>query len=420
MPDLGDYKLQQAKGGKRSGVIAATGRRLLFVSDGLLDKRVGQVPYKVIAGLAFDDGELAITSLPGYDGYRVYGMDGMNPRYSKKKSHDSTFAARLQSLFEATHRESAAAPHTSQTEPKEIRILQQWEDRSPDWDLDTHKNEREKLPDLLLDDEDIERLVHGSYKADRKGSKSHKVVVAATDRRLVFVYNGVFGEHVNEMSYSDIGAVEAETGLWASRITIAGRPGVDGYIVDGVGNEGAEEFVSCVQSHLQSLPGATYQESDEAPHPSQTVSGESDEAPHPWQTELKEARILLQWEERSPDWWGLNTRKNEREKLLDILLDDEDIERLVEGQYKADVKGSKSHDVVVAATDRRLVFVYNGVLGEHVNEVSYRDIGSVEAKKGFLSARITIADRTGGNGYIVNHVENDGVEEFVSCVQSHL
>ena len=52
--------------------------------------------------------------------------------------------------------------------------------------------------------------------------------------------------------------------------------------------------------------------------------------------------------------------------------------------------------------------------------MSYRDIGAVEAKKGFLAASITIAGRTGGDGYIVNDVENDGVEEFVSCVQSHL
>ena len=245
----GDYEPQQAKGDIHGGVIAATGRRLLFVSDGLFDKHVGQVPYEGIAGLAFDR-ELVITSLPGYDGYRVSDMNDMSPRHSRKKGHTSTFVARLQSLSWAPHPESAAAPHPSQTESKELRILRQWEERSPDWGLDTHKNERENLLDILLDDEDIERLVHGSYNADKKGSESHEVVVAATDRRLVFVYNGIFGEHVNEMSYRDIGAVEAKKGFLAASITIAGRTGGDGYIVNDVENDGVEEFVSCVQSHL--------------------------------------------------------------------------------------------------------------------------------------------------------------------------
>jgi len=124
--------------------------------------------------------------------------------------------------------------------------------------------------------------------------------------------------------------------------------------------------------------------------------------------------------ERSPRLWDLDTQKNEREKLLDILLDDEDIERLVEGDYKADVKGSKSHYVVVAATDRRLVFVCHDFGDMHVNEMPYSDIGGVEVKKGFLSGRITIAGRPGVDGYIVNGVQNYGVEEFISCVQSHL
>ena len=213
----GDYEPQQAEGDVHGGVIAATGRRLLFVSDGLLDKHVGQAPYEGIAGLAFD-GELVITSLPGYDGYRVYGLNDMNPRHSRKKGHDSTFVSRLQSLSGATHRESAAPPHPPQTESKELRILWQWDSQSPaQWNLDTRKNEREKLMDILQDDEDIERLVEGQYKADAKGSETHDVVIAATDRRLVFVYNGIFGEHVNEVSYRDIGSVEVKKGLLVSR-----------------------------------------------------------------------------------------------------------------------------------------------------------------------------------------------------------
>ena len=148
--------------------------------------------------------------------------------------------------------------------------------------------------------------------------------------------------------------------------------------------------------------------------------GESAASPRPSQAESKELRVLRHWVERSPAWWDLDTRKKERERLLKILQDDEDIGRLVEGNYKADVKGSKSHDVVVAATDRRLIFVCNDFGDFHVNEVSYSDIGGVEVKKGLLSSRITIAGRPGGDGYIVNGVTNDGVGKFVSCVRRHL
>ena len=93
---------------------------------------------------------------------------------------------------------------------------------------------------------------------------------------------------------------------------------------------------------------------------------------------------------------------------------------MIEGHYKADVKGAESHDVVIAATDHRIVFVYNGVFGEHVNELSYSDIERVEVKNGFLGARITVTGRAGVNNYVVNVVVDEGRDEFLDCLRSHL
>ena len=217
------------------------------------------------------------------------------------------------------------------------------------------------------------------------------------------VYTARFHREADASPFVDIMQEHAAAARQAS--TINGQAVLTQHDQVESGQSPDKGFVARLQS-LSETTRPKRQESAGAPHSSQTVSS-------------KEARFLRQWVERSPDW-DLDTRKNEREKLLNILQDDEDIELLVEGQYKADKKGSESHDVVIAATDRRLLFVYNGFLGEHVNEMPYSDIGSVEFNKGFLTARITISGRPGADSYIVNYVEKDGVEEFVSCVQSHL
>ena len=68
-----------------SGVIAATNRRLLFVSNSWDDKHVFQLPLHRIASVSHDGVELRIDASPEYAGYMIDGMDDMSRHHSREK-----------------------------------------------------------------------------------------------------------------------------------------------------------------------------------------------------------------------------------------------------------------------------------------------------------------------------------------------
>ena len=84
---------------------------------------------------------------------------------------------------------------------------------------------------------------------------------------------------------------------------------------------------------------------------------------------------------------------------------------------------------VIAATDRRLVFVGVGFFNEHLFKVPYGDIESVEEMKGsFLvpGPHLTITLRAGATNQEVNVKEEkgeryrEGRDLFADCVRSHI
>ena len=97
----GDYQPEREKDLIYGGILAATGRRLLFVSNGLLEKNVNQLPYDGIDSVALRAGELHITAKSGHDGYVISSIDNMDPQDSRLKGHRDAFVARLQTLVES-------------------------------------------------------------------------------------------------------------------------------------------------------------------------------------------------------------------------------------------------------------------------------------------------------------------------------
>ena len=426
-----------AWGGRHDrGIVVATGRRIILLNRGRLSKNRFSMTYQEIDEITGPE--------PGM--VRLWGSGSRGDADSELKVFDLDLqlAANEFSRFVRgrllSDEESVAAAFPSVLEPGEQ--VRHWAhcaggqetifytparhygggNRSPEsWSISWGG-----LPAIAVATEGRILLINVSVDADillRETTREEVVascphgtiqVVEHTEDQVVRfvdlmgqVYTARFRREADASPFVDIVREHEAAAQQASAID--GQAVLAQHDRVGSGESPDKGFVARLQSLSEATQAARSksQESDAVPHSSQTVSS-------------KEARLFRNWVERSPDRFDLDTRKNERERLLNILQDDEDIERLVEGQYKADVKGSDSHDVVVAATDRRLLFVYNGVFGEHVNEMPYSDIGAVEFKKGFLSGRITIAGRPGVNGYIVNYVETDGVEEFVSCVQSHL
>ena len=431
----GMFKSEETEGIPKDGIIAATDRRLIFLSESLFGKHAGQLDYAGIRELLYEDGnrhsQLRIMTKPGYPGYNIDHMDEKRPRNTRQTGYPREFAVLVNGLV------NRSMPHPAPLDPaagsadssespeqpaasKYSRINAQWQERSPGWQLDAHKKEREKLFDVLSDDEDIERLINGFYEADVKGAEAHDGVVAATDQRLVFVYNGMFGEHLDETAYGDIERVEFKEGFWGGSIKIVGRAGASSYAVSQV-HDGTKQFVACVESHLAGSPT----------EPVAPASPAEPAAPV-FPTSSRLSNINVQWQDRSPNW-NLKTHRKEREKLLEVLFDDEDIEQLTWAEYKLDQQDTGKKEGVIAATDRRLVFVRAGFFNEHLFEVPYTDIESVEQTKGgFLNegSRLTI-NLHGGANYLVEVVEEKAELDIeahregrdhplADCVRSHI
>ena len=104
----GDYGQKGAKEELYGGIIAATGRRLLLVSNGLLGQNVSQLSYGGIDDVALKGGELIITAKSGHSGYEISSIDNMDPHDSRKKGYRGVFASRLQALAGTAHRQAAA------------------------------------------------------------------------------------------------------------------------------------------------------------------------------------------------------------------------------------------------------------------------------------------------------------------------
>ncbi len=426
---LGGRFLREESGDtSHDGVVAATDRRLIFLSEGILDKYADHLTYECIGGAVYSKGrvheEININSTPGNPNYRISGIDGARPGNTRQSGYAEEFAALVRGFLShsaAPVPNSTPAPGSVTSAAEKIsKINSQWRERSPGWELDIRENEREKFYEVLYDDENIELLTEAQYKGDFKGAEEHNVVVALTDRRIVLVYNGIFGEHVNHLSYGDIVRVDfKDAGFFGlPRITLVGRAGVPNYLLEG-GWEEAESnrFMDCVRMHLAGSPTAPAAPASVPPAPSAPASVPLAPA------ESKRARINVQWQERSPDW-KLDTRKNEREKLYEVLHDHEDIERLIQGIYRLDQKGAESHDVVVAATDRRLIFVHDGWAGTHLNWMGYHQIESVEFESKLLRGdKMTVNARGGLASYVVDINQDEfgeWMDLFVECVESHL
>ena len=273
----GDYHPAGSEELLYGGIIAATGRRLLVVSNGLLEKNVSQLPYEGIDGVALKDGDLIITAKSGHSGYVISSIDDMSPHDSRRKGHRDAFVARLQTIVESAPN-LASAPATPAQEPdpeapvasrqadkpqaaqdlaKQLRIDSQWTERSADdWNLKHFENEWKKLYEVLEDEEDIEFLINGDCilvdegRNKIPGGANKWGIIAATGRRLVYVYISKEGALLSELSYSNIKLVRFKKGLLSSTIWIATRSGDNGWKLGAVLKGEGSRFVEHVRSLL--------------------------------------------------------------------------------------------------------------------------------------------------------------------------
>ena len=104
-----------------------------------------------------------------------------------------------------------------------------WKLHHPIWGhRDDHGNERKRLGEILDHDEHLEGLLWGYYRPELQGEKAHSGIIAATDRRVVFVSNSWDDKHVSQLPVDGIASISRDRG----ELRIDAAPGYAGYVID--------------------------------------------------------------------------------------------------------------------------------------------------------------------------------------------
>lgn len=94
----------------------------------------------------------------------------------------------------------------------------------------------------------------------------------------------------------------------------------------------------------------------------------------------------------------LNTKfmvRRELKLLPEILHEHEDVVNLAQGRYEG-------NEGLIVVTDRRVLFIDQGMLKSHREDFPYEKISSVQCSKGMLSGKVTIF--ASGNKAVIENV----------------
>ena len=366
--------------------------------NGRFDKHVAEMPYQSIESVAYKAGLWGVTiNLIGCDthGYKIDGP---------QEEDAEPFVDYVQNLLTELSPAPLSIPRPEETKRDpaiershsiDARRIEQWQEWSPKWLRDKYRGEHEMLYEMLEADETIECIFAAYwgnkdqfYKVDDRGkpvSNPYDGIVVATNRRVFFLDQGFISSAAVDLPYHRFKRISVDNG---NRVRIIGESTDEfGYVFHtgdeprGAGlGEAAGLFVTAVRNHL----------------------------PAKWN------RIDAQLQALPVEGY-----RSQCALLYDILHDDEDIEGLITGEYKGDVKGASSYDGIVVATSRRRVFFLgSGPSGKNVAEMPHENIEAIEHAKRWLAESVTITGRD-AHGYSVGNVPaNAG--EFAECVRNLL
>lgn len=104
--------------------------------------------------------------------------------------------------------------------------------------------------------------------------------------------------------------------------------------------------------------------------------------------------------------------KREIKELPNILWEDEVLEKLVQGLYN-------NGNGILAATNKRLIFIDKGLLGGlKVEDFPYDKISSIQYQTGIMFGKITIF--TSGNKALIDQIDKGQVKVFAEFVRARI
>ena len=108
--------------------------------------------------------------------------------------------------------------------------------------------------------------------------------------------------------------------------------------------------------------------------------------------------------------------------LPSMLLDDEKVERIVEGFYMTGTALSATNTggggSILVATDRRLIFLYKGWFKDASEDYRYAQISSIQCESGFATSKITV--RSGEGKTKISSVVKEQAQSFANLVSGRL
>ena len=135
----------------------------------------------------------------------------------------------------------------------------------------------------------------------------------------------------------------------------------------------------------------------------------------------KAQRIDSLWNQVKPARWHELMHSGERKMLYDILDQDEGIESLIGGQFRADTDRLHKHNGVAVATSKRVVFLDKGIFGStEVQEIPYRNIDGITYSTGMMMGGVQITGRGTASYRIEDITPKDSIPPFVDCVRAKI
>ncbi len=239
-----------------NGIVVATPKRLLAVSQGLLGKtKIAQLECQHIGDVTYKTGVMSASILISGLSMRTYKIDNILEKGSVEPF--------VEAILNHARGESLNA--------KLRRIDAEWNSLIPNgWgtfgDAKMHSGERKMLYELIEDDEHLEALIGGRFGPDLKATGGplnilkegslHDGVCVATTTRVIFLDKGIMASEVSELPYRSIESIAYSSGVMLGGLKIVGRGGSSMQIEMVRPKESAQWFASIVKAHLDVAHGS--------------------------------------------------------------------------------------------------------------------------------------------------------------------
>jgi hypothetical protein len=224
----------------RGGILVATNKRLIFIDKELLyGLNVKDFPYDIVNSIQYTTGLIfgKLTIIVSGNKTIIENVD---------KQRFQIFSDFVKNKISSSQKETVQEPKSKleqiTTQIQNIDGLSKY----------LEKKEIKELPNILLDNENVENLINGTYN-DSNG------ILVATNKRLIFINKGfLHGLNVTDFPYDIVSSIQYTTGLLFGKLTIFASG--NKVVIENVDKQRVQIFSDFVKNKIPSNQKETVQE----------------------------------------------------------------------------------------------------------------------------------------------------------------